>query len=83
MEFVGFVIDILIGRWLIRFIGVRVRHFWEKRLGREASFKVMNAEKGDPFSRFENDLANSIVGAIVSLLLFALGAYILFGIEEC
>ena len=83
MEFIGFLIDVLIGRWIIRFIGGRVRYIFAKILREGVSFKTLKGEEGDLYSKWVNDLSNAIVGSISSLVIVTLIAYILFGMDEC
>ena len=64
------IVEIILGRFIIRFLGVNVRYFVLKIFNTSLKKADLHGTKGDHGSTFANDLINAIVGFCVFFALF-------------
>lgn len=58
-------LEIIIARFIIRFLGLRTRYLFFKIIGRNKSMENLRGKKKDFYNSVYNDIWNAIIGFIV------------------
>jgi hypothetical protein len=73
-----FIIEIFLGRFIIRFLGINTRYFFLKLFNEGLKKEDLLGKSKDVGSQFGNDLINAIVGFCTLFAIFYFVAIIFF-----
>ena len=71
-------LEIFLGRFIIRFLGINTRYFFLKFFNKELKKEDLLGKSKDFGSQFGNDLINVVVGFCALFVIFYLVSFILF-----
>lgn len=78
MEVLSFIFELILGRFIIRFLGLNTRYFVLKLFNKTLDKEDLLGEKDNYGSFFANDLMNAFVGFIIFFLLLYMMGIILY-----
>ena len=73
-----FILEIFLGRFIIRFLGINTRYFFLKFFNEDLKKEDLHGTSKDFGSQFGNDLLNAIIGFCALFVIFYLVGFIFF-----